>query len=368
MTEAYLAYFTILFTLVVFSSFICISKTRIGKFLWGYLIPILIVAIILGGRYKTGTDWPNYKDYYDSVLKGSLTIGDAFATSLEPVYTLLMAIVAFFKKGSSYFFALIAIIQFSSIYYLYKDQRKYLSLALFFYTIFNLTLDVNVARQSLAMSMIFISYKYVCDNKYLCVLFFSIAVGFHYSALFAVFLLFIDKPVFRFLDKSFWVVLLYIVTLIFSAFLSDYILNYSQIVDFGNRFDRNVSYMTDQMKVSSGYGLLVTHFLNILLIYLWSIIKTPEKDYFHTYAYRLCVIGFLCTNIFGISVSLSRLAIYYSHFSFVLWTFIVYHIIHSKRNLSLIACGVLLLDLLFFVFSIYNSNGGCSPYMFKWIY
>lgn len=367
MGEAYLVYFTILITLVVCSRFYCISKTRFTKVVFGYVFPLLVVAILLGGRYKTGSDWPNYKDYYDSVLKGQLTIDDAFATSLEPAYTLLMVVVAFLKKGSSYFFALVAIIQFSSIYFLYKDRKQLLSFALFFYTIFNLTLDVNVARQSLAMSMIFISYKYVHENKYLCFLFFCIAVGFHYSALFAIFLLFIDKPIFCFLDKTFWVVSLYIVTLFFSTYLSDYVLNYSQIFDLGDRFDRNVSYMTDQMKVSSGYGLLVTHLLNFLLIYLWGIIKTPIKDLFHTYAFRLCVIGFLFANIFGISVSLSRLTIYYSHFSFILWAFIIYTIFHTKRNLSLIAFGVLLLDLLFFIFSIYNSNGGCSPYMFKWI-
>lgn len=367
MTEAYIAYFTILITLVVCSRFYSVTKTRSIKILFGYLLPIFVVAVLLGGRYKTGSDWPNYKDYYDSVLKGQLTIDDAFATSLEPAYTLLMVIVAFFKMGSSYFFALVAIIQFSTIYYLYNDRKKLLSLALFFYTIFNLTLDVNVARQSLAMSMIFLSYKYVCDNKYLCFLFFIIAVGFHYSALFSIFLIFIDKPIFRFLDKTLCVVSLYIITLIFSPLLSDYVLNFSQVFDLGDRFDRNVSYMTDQMKVSSGYGLLATHFLNFLLIYLWSIIKAPIKDSFHTYAFRLCTIGFLFANIFGISVSLSRLAIYYSHFSFVLWAFIIYTIFYTKRNLSLIAYGVLLLDLLFFAFSIYNSNGGCSPYIFKWI-
>ena len=369
MLSAFIAYFSILITFVVCSRFWRSSSDKFLGILFGYIIPIIVVAIIFGGRYNTGSDWENYKVYYDEISKYPIK-GLSYGT-LEPLYVLLNKGVALLGVGSSSFFAIIAVFQFSVVYTLFKEDRALLPFALYFYTITNLSLDMNIVRQTLAMSFVFLASRYIVGkkNKIKCALLIAAAIGFHYSALICIPMLFVDSKLFKLLDKSSLVVIIYILSLLFATIINQYLSGYIQMIEFGDKYSQNASDLDKKMEVSTGYGLIAKHILNLTMVFLWSKTKGFVEKPFYLNAYRLTVLGFILSNVFGISVFLSRMSLYYSQFLFVTWSVISYCAFHNRKvgKYILFVYGAIALYLLMFAVSIYHGYGGISPYTFKWI-
>lgn len=366
MTAAFVVYFLILFVCTAFSSAYKSSDKSV-KTIIGYLIPIVVVAIVLGGRYKTGSDWENYKEYYDVLC--NIPLADAFNSSLEPIYVLLNKFISFFGCGSSVFFAVVAIIQFSIIYLLFKEDKTIIPYALFIYIISNLSLDVNIVRQSLAMSLVFLASKYVNRNKIKCALLIAIAVGFHYSALITIPIIFIDNRLFRFLDNTYFVVIIYFVSIALASLISDFLSGYIQMFEYGYKYGQNANNLDQEMELSTGYGIIAKHILNLTMIFLWTKVRKYISNPFYLNVYRITVLGFFLFNIFGISVFLSRMALYYYHFLFMIWAIICYSAFHNKavKKYNVYVLGAVLLYLMIFAVGIYHGDGGASPYTFKWI-
>jgi len=368
MSAAFFAYFTILFVFVFFSRYFRDSSSHFERLIFGYLIPIIVVCILLGGRFETGSDWEEYKEYYDNLLRYGNSLSNAFDSTLEPLYMLMSISVASLGVGSSYFFAVVALVQFTLIYVLCNHRKRMLPYILLFYILGNLFMNMNILRQTLALGFVLISLNYF-NRKWLFLFFLLMAVGFHYSAIIFLPVVFIDKKLFKFLDNPFVVVLLYIATLVTAQIIINYASGYIQMIDFSAKYSRNADNLDVEMVVSSGYGIIAKHLLNLLLIYLWSKIKHYTNDNFYTNAYRITVIGFLISNIFGVSVFLSRLALYYTVFSVVIWAYMTISIMKTKqfKHLRIFIVSAIVLNVLFFCMGIINGNGGCSPYTFKWI-
>ena len=369
MTAAFFVYFSIVLVCVLFSKSAIYLKNKLIKFIVSYLIPVSYAAIFLGGRFKTGSDWENYKEYYDEILKYGMSFSEVFSSSLEPAYLFLNKFVAFFDLGSSYFFAIVTIVHLTAVYFIFRKSPKLLPYGLFFYLMGNMSLDVNVVRQSIAFSCVALSSVYVTEKRYVAFLLFMLAICFHYSALFVAPILFLDKSLFRFIDNPILVVVLYALTIVLATPINDVFSGYLQLIEFGTKYAGNAENLSEMMDVSSGYGLLSKHFVNFALIYLWCKIRIIVSNQYYVLIYRTCVLGFLWANIFGISVFLSRLTLYYTFFTFVMWTFIAYSIFNNvnlKKYRLFVIC-VILLDLLLFAAGILHSSGGCSPYTFRWI-
>ena len=327
----------------------------------------MVVAIVFGGRYNTGTDWENYKDYFDDISRYPMK-GVLFG-SLEPLYVLLNKIVAICGFGSSAFFAIIAIFQFSVVYILFKEDRALVPYALFFYTVSNLSLDMNIVRQTLAMSLVFLSSKYITGRKLRSAILLTIAIGFHYSAVICLPILFIDSKIFKFLDKTSLVVALYFISIIFATLINQYLAGYIQLIEFGDKYTRNANNLDEEMALSTGYGIIAKHMLNLTLLFFWTKVRCFVNKPFYISVYRVTVLGFILFNISGISVYLSRLALYYVQFYFIVWTVICYTVFHNKSlsRCNIFVYGTILLYLLMFIIGIYHGDGGVSPYTFKWI-
>ena len=368
MTLAFVVYFMLLLICTTFSGAYK-SRDKIVRFVLGYLIPIVFVAIVFGGRFYVGSDWENYKDYYDDLVNNGFTLTNAFETTLEPIYMLLSMVVATFKCGSSYFFAVVAIIQFSIVYLLFSDNKKLLPFAFFFYIVGTLFSDINIIRQATAMGIVTLSIKHI-DNKIKSIALLLLAIGFHYSAVIFVPAIFIDKKLFSFLDNTFVVSILFFLTLAFSQIISIYASGFIQMIDFNAKYSRSANNLDVEMTVSTGYGIIAREFVSFLLILLWYKLrkKGPTTPFFCT-IYRVAVLGILLSNIFGISEYLSRLAIYYSGFSYILWAFMSYTVFNSRKLglYHVVMVVVIMIDLAMFCMGILNGSGGCSPYIFKWI-
>lgn len=369
MFAAFVVYFTIVLICVFLSRGAYTLKDKSIRFFVAYLIPVLYSAILLGGRINTGSDWENYKEYYDEILKHGLSLSELFSSMLEPAYLLLNMAVASLGVGSSFFFAVVTVIHLSVIYILYRKNPRMLPYGLFFYLMGNMSLDVNVVRQSIALSCMVVSSLYIIDKRFVAFLLFLLAVCFHYSAFFVAPILLIDKPLFRFLDNTYVIVILYALTAIMATPINNMFSTYIQMIEFNDKYSKNAENLTELMEVSSGYGLMVKHFLNFALIFLWCKIREKVADNYHTMIYRVCTLGFLWANAFGISVYLSRLTLYYSFFSFIMWVYIAYCIFNNVnlKKYRLIMTCIMLLNLLLFSAGILHSSGGCSPYHFQWI-
>ena len=370
MVAAFIVYYSIIFSFAFFSRYIYISKRSFGRILLGYMIPIFIAAILLGGRYNTGSDWENYKEYYDELLFRGISFEEAFSASLEPAYLILNKCIAFFNVGSSVFFAVVVILQFSVVYLLYRNKSKLLPYALFFYTMGNITLNMNIVRQTLAMSILFLSLKYASNNKIKFLVLYIVSVGFHYSAIIFLPVIILNRKWFKFLDQPIIVIVLYISSFVLAPLINQILTGFIQMIEFGDKYSRNSSNIDSEMELASGYGLVIKHFLEILLIYLWHKMKLTKVDEFHMLAYRVTIVGLILANIFGLSVFMARVALYYSHAIFILWALLFYNIfnINKYKKYYPYAVGILILDIAVFSVGIINGNGGCSPYMFKWIF
>lgn len=368
MLGTYVVYFLLLFLCTILSV-ACKAKNKDVRFFIGYLIPILVVSIVFGGRYETGTDWSNYKDYFDEISK--YHIEGVLYGSLEPLYVLLNKVIASLGFGSSSFFAIVAAFQFSVVYILFKEDRPLIPIAVFFYTVANLALDMNIVRQALAISIVFLASSCVsgsgCTIKRAALI--AMAIGFHYSALICIPIIFIDSKVFKYLDKSLLIVVLYFLSIILAGLIRQYLSDFVQLIEFGGKYDQNASNLDQVMAVSTGYGRIAKHILNLTMIILWSQVRSFVSKPVYFNIYRISVIGVLLFNVFGVSVYLSRMALYYSQFQFVVWTVICYNVFYNKalRNYSLLGYGIIVIELIMFAVSIYHGDGGISPYNYKWI-
>lgn len=368
MVETYIVYFLLLF-LCTTLSVACKAKNIDARFFIGYLMPILVVSIIFGGRYETGTDWSNYKDYFDEISK--YHIEGVLYGSLEPLYVLLNKVIASIGFGSSSFFAIIAAFQFTVVYILFKEDKALLPLAIFFYTVANLSLNMNIVRQALAISIVLLASSYVSGRWRIIkrAALVVVAIGFHYSALICAPIIFIDSKVFKHLDRSRLIVVLYFLSIILAGIIRQYLSGLVQMIEFGSKYDQNASNLDQVMDVSTGYGLFAKHILNLTMVLLWTRVRSFVSKSVYFNAYRISVIGVLLFNIFGISVYLSRMALYYSQFQFVVWTVICYNVFCNKslRNYSLLGYGIIVIYLMMFAVGIYHGDGGISPYNYKWI-
>ena len=173
MVLSYIVYTFLAFVVCSFTNIIINSKS-VSKY---YLIlPISIYSIIVGLRYEVGTDWFQYRSYFELAVQG-------YSLQLEPCYTFINYIVASITSSYQVFFILVALLQILLIYKSFRHLYFLLPLAIYFFFCGPFFSTLNLLRQSISFCIFLFSIPYIINRqplKYFLMI--TIAFGFHSSS------------------------------------------------------------------------------------------------------------------------------------------------------------------------------------------
>lgn len=154
------------------------------------IIAMIIMALLVAFRSsQVGNDTPEYLRIFNEILSNSDYVS---ITRFEVGYVFLNRLVGKFTSNAQGVFIVCAIIQYSVfIWFIKKHSKNYaLSLLLFFLLTFSSTL--NIVRQALAMSFVFIAFDRILYKKPFGAIFWIIvATLFHTSAIITIILVFL---------------------------------------------------------------------------------------------------------------------------------------------------------------------------------
>lgn len=335
-----------------------------------YCCLFLCIAFVLGGRYDVGTDWENYRDYYEEIRRYGISWQGIFASNLEPLYLMINKCCALLSLSTSAFFMTIMLIMMFLLFYATdKDYRRFYYVLFFFFTIF-LASALNIQRQALATLFFFLSVKYIDRNIYKYFICVGCAFLIHHSSVVLFPFWFIGNERLKVLDNRLFAVLAYFCSLLFATMLGKYINDIIPMFISSEKYLNNFENIDENMKVSSGLGILSNHMLSLIVIFLSrSMVKFYQSKWLRN-MYRCFLIGAILSNIFGLSVYLARVPFSLYSLKVILYAYISYYLLHSVKSNplnGLVGVFLILICLAMSFFGIAHGDGGISPYEFKWI-
>lgn len=320
-----LIYFTVSLGFVVFNmKYVLCNGQNYNKLnsmpLWRdyhFLIPCLVYSILLGFRYDFAYDWSQYKETFLYLEQGSL-----FREDTEIGYLFVNKVLIFLGFNYYSIFILEGFVWILSIAMLLRNEKKYYLFSFLFVTILNRFDCLNISRQFFAMSILYIAYSFLLDNKKKFFLLFALmAVTVHSSAL-------IFVIPFYFLNKSYdvkltYVLMTYFLLLIFREKVFDFIINSSTIVQgyilTQKRYDAD--FITNEMFMRQGIQLsrmIREGFVDIAYILCYYSLKhNPKVSKKIETLLFLGMIGIIIRIAFGTNEITSRTAFYFTVFSHI---------------------------------------------------
>lgn len=150
----------IYFLLMLLTFFLALHSCRRSqkvqnKCLW---IVCFLWTLVWGLRgYGVGNDTPGYAEYFDGT--GTKFVGygtvDAPGDTMEPGFIIIGKFLSIFSSSPTFYFLVVAALQFSAIYYLYKDKKVALWGFLFFFIVgLGYEAAIVATRQSLSLSLV----------------------------------------------------------------------------------------------------------------------------------------------------------------------------------------------------------------------
>jgi hypothetical protein len=286
-----------------------------------YFLPLLLIILILfiGLRYNTGDDFNTYVELFE----GSL----ANATSYEVGYLLLNKIFRFFCRN--YYIMQFSITFFvcTIVYIFISKYSRYRLISLFiFVSQFGSHFLMATVRQSLAVAIVVLSIKFIFNKKPLSfLLMVLLASTFHVSAIAALPLYILNKKINK---------LVLILILLISIFISGYaraiivfILSIIAVF-FSNIFPNPLLKVAlSYLNPENPYFILVRSIglydLVVILFLLILIMRNSEKDSEKNFFINTMVVSVVISNISLGFLALGRLAVYYSIFNVVTYTYLL---------------------------------------------
>ena len=203
--------YILMFLTIIFSSY---YKSKNGSSIIIFLALFLFSAL----RFDVGWDYTEYV----GIIKGS--VNSILVTRFEPLSKFILYIGAYLE-----FYPIVFIIfSFFTLYFVHKSITRYSSnhsiswLVFYCLPLFFLA-SLSTIRQSVAIAIVFFSFKYIYEKKHLkFLILILISSLLHYSSIVGLLLIFICKKPFNKITNT---------ILIFSSFiLSEFIYNYLEIL------------------------------------------------------------------------------------------------------------------------------------------
>lgn len=246
----------------------------------GLTFAFIASILIRGLAWDTSTDWYGY--YED--FAGITSISDY--ARMEILYKYLVVALNYVTQKAGVFFVLVSalfIYSLMKVSSLYGKAMPYI-MALWYFTLFLLSL--NIFRQYIALSLIYMAVWYVFNKRYILSLTFIVAaVGFHTSAVIILPII----PLIYFLSLKEIPVYVWIGLVLVSTFASSLMLNFllsygvlfESIFSMGNGNVYSVLSLADDMYNNSYMALLSLS--NCIVLFFASKIQNtyPNFKYFY---------------------------------------------------------------------------------------
>lgn len=328
----------------------------------------LSFAFVFGCRWDVGVDYPHYLYAY---LHGG---GERHELLFHWVQLFFVNIGFHY----AFFFGFWAFLDIVGLFYCVK-KNKFLFplLALMLMLTSSYLSMMNTIRQHAAIVVFLISLRYLDEKKllkYCCGI--LIAFLLHKSAilLIALYPLFIiRKDWFKNIKLQ---LLLYCICLILQFYFSTVIEWIeapfewlSDSLDY-ERYDMDMllddRWSRDKFGRNTGLGVYA-NILRVIPVILYSgKMKSYYKSSYFEILYSLWFIGVLLSLLFGSSIILNRIVMYFTHFSPIIYSFFLYYCFRTKKVINyLVGCIIVLIFIALFV-NIVTNPLSTAQYSFFW--
>lgn len=335
-------------------------------------IELLIIAIafafVFGCRWGVGRDYFRYLGAY---------LGDV-PERYEFLYQNVSKLLQILGAHFSVYFGLWAFVDIVLIYYSIRNYRFIFPYVAFFLIFGSHYLPMmNAMRQYLAVVVFMCAIQFVDQKKpklyyLLCI----IAFLFHKLAIVVV----VIYPILRFRNdwfKSYFFQLILLCVALFLNLHGEYLIQmieapfewitdsmgyerYSYELLFQDRYDRG------RFGRGTGIGLWFNVILTLFVIFTSKELKKYYNSSYFNMMYTLYFAGVLFSLIFGQSIILNRLAMFFSLYKVIIYSFFVYYC-YEKRTYAhfIMASLMILIQLPLFINMITNPDS-TAAYQFFW--
>ncbi|HFQ5292028.1 TPA: EpsG family protein [Vibrio vulnificus] len=307
--------FVLLFSFCVYEVAIINDSTNNSAYrrkLFINYLSIVILCFFVFGRYKTGTDWPTYYEYF--------YYNTFFWEYGWSIYNDFL-----FKQGFEPESLILSVAFTSILLKLYTAKKLNLPISTFIFIIlpFVVNRDFGTIRQGLAISFTFLSFLFLTRNKYLPFLILCVVASlFHQSAI--IFLVSIFFALFRFdLTKK---LLILVLAVSFILGVLGVVEKIFEFIVYSLGFDSGVFYKlkryltyTDEY-TSSGFPIIpvLKKIITVIIFYICgSLSERHKRDSVFSLAFKLYVLGvclFIALSDFS---QLRRLVGYFEIYEYV---------------------------------------------------
>jgi hypothetical protein len=358
MTTVFIYSFTFLSSILLTYVFdVKVDKNE--KLPYPYIILLsLLPSITAGVRYGIGTDYFNYVEH--NILIGNSSLWASLEDSREPLYILLQYFSSFFYNGPQVFLFLA---MFISIYFImlgannFRNQSS-MSLVMFIYLAYYYIEGFNIVRQTIAISIIFYSLKFIIkDRNFVKYLFWvMIATMFHNTALIFLFFFFLPykKPE---KIKSIVSIMFFYCCLAVILLFPIQFLNVLSLIPAFEFYLIRYSFNLDSSVLSS--ALRLGPMIIIAIFFLNKLIK-QNPNY---YVFISWIILSICLTTFLINIPYGWRIQYYLALPQLIIGSSVFKIYNLKSNaliMGAIVCAIYI--LFFYIYYIVLGSGPGIPY------
>lgn len=321
----------------------------------------LILIILLGCRYYTGTDFKGYIERYAVISRGFVV---PFRDTFE-IGDYIICKIAYFLSGNQISAQasqiMFLIYSLTTIYFVYKALFLYkekisIPFALSIYLLVFFPFAFNGMRQSLSMAIILCMTKMVLDNKKIKSFFYLfLACLFHIPAItlfpFVCIWFFCKKQN----NKVFVPIIIYtIIGVLFVPIINT-------MIQFP-LFERYSSYF-ETMHLEFGFGVLIQSLpeMFLLLYYRKKILSDQSLSFF----FSMFFVGFILKNMGYLEDSFSRMAIYFSISKIIFYPMILSRTVLKDRKILYFISYIVIISY-FILYSYILGFNGLFPYQFRW--
>ena len=258
-----------------------------------FYIIAFMMTMISALRFETGRDWENYISYFDDCL---IEVDGVF----EPGYSLLNKLFRSITDNYYIMQALCSVFSCSIIYSSIVKKSRYPLFSLFIYfSMFYLTMEMAVVRQSIAMAIICLGISFIRKRQLMpWILIILLAMQFHITSIIAFPLYYtMNKTITR--KFAFSLVALALLVTIFGKNITENIIYvigslpfmperlraisdfYLQSVDYGS-----------QSQFGSGLGYAAIQFFNFMIVFAYGARNKNGSYYMLNFCIALILIAF----------------------------------------------------------------------------
>ena len=332
------------------------------------LFIIVSFTIVFGCRWGVGRDYFRYLYAYTDVLP-------------ERFEFLFQGISSVLKKAGAHYSVYFSVWAFLDVSLLYYSIRKYKFAFPFiaFFLIFGSYYlpMMNGIRQYIAALVFLNSIEYIEKKQIIqfgvC---FVIAVLFHKLSL----ILFVFYPLLRFKDDWFDSIVLQLVLFFIAVYLSlngELVIQWIEmpfnwitdelgynIYDYEDltedRYDRN------RFGNNTGLGIWVKMLVTVPIVLYSKDLKSYYNSSYFNMLYTLYFFGVITSLLFGSSIVLNRIALFFAIYQLIIHSLFVYYCFDKKDYAHLIiATMIMIIQIPLFLNMISNPNS-TAPFLFFW--